>query len=477
MDANLLAGQTNPTQPSAPGGPAQPASTVKRAVPLVLMSAAGGGIRAATWTALVGGCLFETIKSPDCGIAVSASDWGRLFAASGASGGSVGIASLVAQHDAIANPGDNVANASAARHIPPDLLSAEVAWQLFVEAPGIPLRAWPSMDRAQVMERAWERGWTDEHRQCPGTGPDTKTGSAADVGFLSLMQTTTCPAPPLMFLSGTSMLDGCRFNVSAVHGVVQKDQSTPDPSCKALNARGGAGPDMLMNRDLVDFLCSDEDIGLSTAGFLSARFPFVSPIGRVRAGTLRRPHDAVCKSAIGNGGAFAFVGDGGYRDNTGASALDELWTTLEPLILEHDRTTDTCIVPVWVHIDNGYSDHLVPQPKGRIVESAGPLTGALSVFSARDGAAIQEAALRFDRPLAPDIHISNSVGIVDPPRFVTFGLDAHPGVQAPLGWSLSPSAEHDLETQLSSSDNQAAFGAMRDWLGGSTICTVDKKVT
>lgn len=109
-----------------------PATGPRPGVPLVFVSAAGGGIKAASWTALVVDCAFGRLPQKDCQRPQWLEDgaWPSLFAMSGASGGSVGLASALAEH--LGNPG----NTDWVRHrLGSDLASASLGWQLFAEAP------------------------------------------------------------------------------------------------------------------------------------------------------------------------------------------------------------------------------------------------------------------------------------------------------------------------------------------------------
>jgi hypothetical protein len=141
--ANNIAA-TNGTGTGA--GDPTPAGAEKPAVPMVFVAASGGGIRAAAWTALVTDCLFGDHPAPQCQTAGGA--WNRLFALSGASGGSVGLASAVAEHLARPSPNTHVLDRLRA-----DLLGPSVAWQLFVEAPSALGRVNPGTDRGSGRTR------------------------------------------------------------------------------------------------------------------------------------------------------------------------------------------------------------------------------------------------------------------------------------------------------------------------------------
>ena len=55
-------------------------------------------------------------------------------------------------------------------------------------------------------------------------------------------------------------------------------------------------------------------------------------------------------------------------------------------------------------------------------------------------------------------------------RYVRLVTRAHPGVQAPLGWTLSQASIDDLRDQLAIAENAAAFAEVRAWLDGEMVC-------
>jgi hypothetical protein len=48
---------------------------------------------------------------------------------------------------------------------------------------------------------------------------------------------------------------------------------------------------------------------------------------------------------------------------------------------------------------------------------------------------------------------------------------AHPGVQAPLGWTLSQASIDDLRDQLALPENVEALTEVRRWLDGEMYCS------
>jgi hypothetical protein len=427
--------------------------------PLVFVAAAGGGIRAATFTASVLDCLFTDIDPGACeGDDYFPDDsWSSVFAASGASGGSVGIASLTAER-LVGAPNDDWVR----KRLGADLLSSELAWQLFVEAPNTLLTFNSGLDRAEVLERTWERRFRTN-----GTDP----GQTPYFAWRDADEWTG----PLLFLNGTNLPDGCRVTISSLRPTdggngreVSDPGATSADDCRRRRLDDPESTlDQTVARHLADYLCTDEDIRLSSAAFLSARFPLVSPTGTVRDVRERRPD---CTQVPASGELS--IGDGGYRDNTGAAALTDTWAELEPLVAEYNRTHDRCVVPFLVEIDNGHRNRGATTPPGAVIQVAAPLQGAMSVFASRDAGPIEALSAEFARELDPTMFVTVK-GAVDPPRVTRLSLFQHPGVLAPLGWSLSRSAVDDLAGQLDDvQENTDAVADVGRWLEpGAVSCT------
>ncbi len=433
-------------------------------VPMVFVTAAGGGIRAATFTSYALECLFSDIDPVACigdDDFVDPDSWSNVFMASGASGGSVGIASVAATRAAGPDPdADWIAT-----RLGTDLLSPELGWQLFVEVPNTLLTFNPGLERAEVLERTWERRFGDELE-----GPAAQAflaPTAAEQG-----------SAPLLFLNGTNLPDGCRVNISSARttgGGAATDPARPGTTarddCRRRRLDDPAETlDQIVARDLADYLCADEDVALSTAAFLSSRFPLVAPTGIVPDLKDRRPD---CPTASTTGELS--IGDAGYRDNSGASAVADVWSQLDPMVAEFNRTHDVCVVPLLVEIDNGHRSQRAFTPPEPSIQLTAPLQGALGVFSSRDAGPIEAMAAEFSRELGPDIVI-NVDGAAAAPRFARLSLFEHPGVLAPLGWSLSRAAVRDLQSQLDDVvQNQQTVERIGSWLApGSLTCTIDE---
>ncbi len=431
------------------------------AVPLVFVTAAGGGIRAAGFTAAALECLFAANDPNACNgdpDGEQGERWSAVFAASGASGGSVGIAAMTAEQ--LAGPGRTGDGVDwVRRRLGTDLLSPELAWQVFVEAPNALLGFDPGLDRGEVLERTWERRFDDGAAVNPATVP--LHSLVADDGWTT----------PLVFLNGTNLTDGCRVTVSTHRSSSPSSGGGPAPAgataagdCRRRRIDPATGTfDQTVARDTSDYLCADEDFALSTAAFASARFPAVSPTGIL-------PASDRCELPVD--GPTLSIGDSGYRDNTGASAVMDLWASLEPLIAEFNRTHDRCVVPLLVEIDNGHRNRGASAPPSPGSQLLAPLQGGLGVFATRDAGPIEQAAATFGRALDDGVTV-----VLDgrpTTRFTRLSLYEHPGVLAPLGWSLSEPSVDDLSRQLDGVDeNRAAVELVSSWLGeGRLACEI-----
>ena len=194
---------------------------------------------------------------------------------------------------------------------------------------------------------------------------------------------------------------------------------------------------------------------MSTVALLSARFPFVTPSGRVRS----------CTGSL----EPSYVVDGGYLDNSGAASLVELWAEVSTYVDRHNATDGAvCIVPVFIQIDNGYEFDSGTSP-GRPSELTLPLSTVFAGRGSRESEAKQVAASIFTSPAFSGNRVA-SVGegeatepIVRWDRIVP---EAHPGVQAPLGWALSAAARQDLDDQLGDDD----FDVIDRWLDPALRC-------
>jgi hypothetical protein len=440
--------------------------------PLVLVATTGGGIRAAYWTTVALDCAFEVdartaLRYRPCFAERRSDDWRRsnsIFALSGISGGSLGLAAYAAY--LTEKDGEGQENWMSTR-LEADSLSASIAWWLFVETPQTLLRFHNATDRAEVLERGWEKDWAgaeDESEKDGLTQP-----------FLALWRNE--PDVPLLLFSGTSVADGCRFNASVLNGNVEPTVITESRQlerCRSLAPFEEAASEtrtdpteithnrrslLPATRDLVDFLCRGQtglDVRLSTAALLSGRFPFVSPSGRLARQCGQHP-------------PVAYVVDGGYLDTSGASSMVEIGEQLLPTIEAYNRThaPGGCVVPFFIQIDNG-AEAGRPNLSKRPFELNVPLQTLFRTRIARAAEARVQAALLFNRRFA-EVTYKGSAGTTRPlrDRYAHFVNLAHPGPQAPLGWTLSTFTRDDLRDQIGQPENIQALREVRRWFSAA----------
>ena len=238
-------------------------------VPMIIVATAGGGIRAAYWTATI-------LEQLEKDFAAEGGVRPYLFAISGVSGGSVGATAFEA---ALAQRDENQCTAGhgtcppATTFLTADFLAPALASLVFVDTPSSFLPDLGQGDRGTALERAFE----------------SASGGLLTRPFLSLFPYAKDPAAtgrapwrPILLLNATHEETGKRL----ITGHVLIERNVFIDSLDALHVLG-------------------KDIRASTAAHNSARFTYISP-----AGDLGDEHG----SAI----------DGGYFENYGALSALEL---------------------------------------------------------------------------------------------------------------------------------------------------------
>jgi hypothetical protein len=405
--------------------------------PLVLATAGGGGVRAAGWTAAVLDCLLFRATPTDCSEKVTAAEsaavankqsfghFASLFAANGASGGSVGIASTVAQR--IVTAADTgVAAGWVGTKVGGDPLAPTVANAAVFDAFLGLFGVYIGDDRTRELETQWASHWSEPPLYC---GIDV-TGTN-QLGFVMLRK--LCKRPlPLMLFNGTNVSDGRRVDIAPF----DVNQNVEEPG-------------ITVAYDLDEYVCG-HDVELFTAAFLSARFPLVSSSGRIA-------DRCETKQALN-------VVDGGYGENDGAAQIGEVWDQLAPIIMAYNKMhKDTEVVPVLLEIKTGEA--------GAVTGNAGssstwgeflrPLQAILNVLSGRDSDAEELLVSSFNR----------LGGVADMPAFhLTLQMYEHPGRTQPLGWTLSSNSIADLFTQLGVGRNKEFRCTFAKLFDGAVAC-------
>lgn len=380
-------------------------------VPLVVVAAEGGGLRAAYWTERVLSEIFAGARL-------------QPFALSGTSGGSVGIATFLARHEPLG--GADRPGGIGLTDVPdPDFLSA-----LF--------QRWFTLDVAHSL--------LGQPRSVGDRAAALEDALTAEIPTLSTPYHYS-PAremfQPVTIFNATDLQDGCLAPISTLSdlagpAVTEDDLGCLDPDRPAGDAPGPAG---FPGAADIAHECPGRGMSFATAAVVSARSPYVTPAGRLEN----------C-----NGGVF-FLGDGGYVDNSGAVAAAVILQRIETLVATDNATGDTCIVPMLLQIDNG-AETLIPggQATGNPSQFTVVLTGALASTSARHDVAKVAAAALVQQPLVDaegkTITVTRpSDGEIRPQpveRYFRIFPLAQAGRDASVGWLLSQPSKDALDTQL-----------------------------
>lgn len=219
-----------------------------RDYPVFFVNAHGGGIKAAAWTAMVVGQLNKMMRGDTINSTAFPDFEHYVFSYSGASGGTIGLSLLAgARITYAADPlKDTVFSSDALRKVfEYDYLTNDLVGILgrdaWMGSTGLNLYA----DRAKVSEEAWEK-----HTGTLGVSYSTPFGCG--------WRDPKMEVP--LFVSNTYDIDGGNKAILAPVKLRQSDF-----------------PGVLMIQEL---LKKGQDIHLSSAAFLSARFPYVSPTGK-----------------------------------------------------------------------------------------------------------------------------------------------------------------------------------------------------
>ncbi len=244
----------------------------KRKPVVVLVAAQGGASRAGYWTALALGALEDRAAQER-----NLDFHNSIFAMSGISGGSLGLALYQTQlRQGAKCQGHDSYGSCATAFFSQDFLAPDFARMFIVDLMQNMLSGNLLPDRAAGIEQSWEEGWKALYKGGASLdGPiDQVRKAAKEDQWL-----------PVLLLNGTSVRSGKRIITSDA----ETDGVFPDT------------PDF--------FALAPYSVRLSTAAHNSARFPFISPAGTV-IGEGDKPVDRIV--------------DGGYFEGLGAQTIVDL---------------------------------------------------------------------------------------------------------------------------------------------------------
>jgi hypothetical protein len=417
--------------------------------PVVFVAAEGGGIRAAYQTAQVLAQLQDADRS----------FVHHVFAISGVSGGSLGasvFAALAASRDpaATGRPFPETGSGRDWQTVCDDVLSRDLLSPPLAAALSpdlfqrfLPL-AIPKFDRARALEAAFETAWEE------GTRPEAMSGAPNPFAssFYAFQQGLATRSVPALFLNTTRVETGGRIVVCPVKDI--------DTEYSRLKSLAGIAP--------------NDDIRLSTAVCLSARFPAITSTGYlpVYEPISAAAEEAGPSSSIGTQAnpssrprqtvtlrKYRFV-DGGYYENSGLSTLIDLLVALRMGAQLSGKKQDW--YPVVIRIGAPPPEE-VGDPAAVPTECARPqrprrgdgfeegLTPLRALFQTRDAHGVAtlrrlETILRM---------MGEKEGTIE----FKFQQRRTP---IPLGWLLSRAARADLRDQVTAGDPHPVKGALRD---------------
>ena len=268
--------------------------------PVFFVAAAGGGLRAAYWTAHV----LAAADDATCG------EFGRhVYAYSGVSGGSLGIAAYLAQRQVWQQKtADERCQRGRTdemrRMLNRDFLAPVAGSLLFAEmTQRFSPYTYLEDDRGSTLARSWARAWDDVFPKAPGS---------FDRAFLQQFAAlapgdSALPVRPAVFLNATSVESGQR--------------------AVAMNVRARISGALDVFRPVGGVNLKTHGLTVREAVLNSARFTYVSPAGTVLG----------CKKADAGGQCpeenvfiWGRVVDGGYFENSGIATLMDLIDTMKP---------------------------------------------------------------------------------------------------------------------------------------------------
>jgi hypothetical protein len=314
--------------------PSNASTSEPNLVPVIFVATAGGGSRAAYWTAAVLGKLQDrrcVFQAP--------------LAISGVSGGSLGAGifrSLLAPKKPIGSY-QKAGETAAAGDLLGPVLAAMATHDVFPPLSGRN-RAYGSEDeiifdgdRAAAIEQAWERSWSKA--VCARDASDCPNLFAGS--FMKLFYGQPLPA---LLLNGTAVETGARIITSSMK-----------LECDFLGSKQPCTSSM---RDVSDFLAhlADDapdkkaklDVRVSSAVSNSARFPVVLPAATVNlAFSIPTTGASAPDQEPKRVPIEARIVDGGYFENFGATTLHELLQELQSQLWAHAE-----LAPVVVQISS-----------------------------------------------------------------------------------------------------------------------------
>lgn len=423
------------------GRPVSAAGRQVEVLPMIMLGAEGGGIRAAYWTVKAVGQL----RSDACA-------QGSVVLSSGVSGGAVGLAVLRFNRE----PTVVVEQMSDSRALARGLVGLLVR-DFGYATTGVPLpelsedrpAAW--MDRAALMEQAWNTAspgdgtWRDVRFAQPRSAAGEESTGVGSI-----------------ILNSMSVGNACRVWVSEVQLRLPTESVGSSEDDKIRCDQGDASG--LRSIDLLSAYGSPQvgetyaglsngcltGLTASTAAMLAARFPYVTPSGRIGA----------CVRSDGSTAPVDQLVDGGYLENTGLGTLNDLSDDWLPAVQAWNAAELAKPAPAVPHLIApmiGYlnNDTGLDQSAPRRDITSEALVPPLARLRAKsDGVADDLTMQRSADLVQPGLvcGVANPVCIEALSSLGHRTFMVYPGSQpqiaAPLGWVLSQASRSSMDQAL-----------------------------
>ena len=401
----------------------------EHACPVIVVSSEGGGLRSAAWTAMVLSrftVLIDQALPPNGGEPM----FGRyLFAGSGVSGGSLGLAAYVAALQVAPATGQSV-QARTEHMLNHDFLAPVMANAWFVDFSQRWLPGALFDDRGRALTRALEQAAQEQgiyvfERPFSALYEHSDGSTNVDV--------------PALFLNSTTVGEGWRFVQHPFRPFTDSPWTTAHDGSRWLDPR----------------------VPLSEVVLNSARFTYLSPAGTLQ--TNLPPGQPLLAPA-----GFQLI-DGGYFENSGTTTLREIIHRLRIVATKQGQPLQIIVL----HISNDPSLHdfvgahdpanplplysagcpRVPSPTERSSygEATAPIVALLNTRNARGEYARAQlfSSLRINQ--------ANPGG-----GDILWHLRLCPGnYPLPLGWTISPPVFAEMHRQL---EQNYPLASMTNWL-------------
>ena len=383
--------------------------------PVILVSAEGGGIRGAAWTALVLSRLTAMVDTEHPAGQAEPLVGRYLFGGSGVSGGSLGLATYVTMLRHAHTAGELEADSQ--RLLSHDYLAPTLANMFFVDftqrwLPG----AWFN-DRSRALTRAWERA-----ARAQGVDDFSESFSAMYVDANGQPDTRT----PALFLNSTTVAEGRRF---IQHPFYPMASPQAQPWTAAFDGSAWLDP----------------RVPLSEVVLNSARFTYVSPAGTVLSMATNAPLPSRLQLV-----------DGGYFENSGTTTLLEVMRQLR--LVANQRSIALRFIVLHISNDPDMSDFIDQHDKNDLLpwfsaacpasepvagddesgEATAPLLALMDTRNARG----EYARVQLKNALHPSAADPASGDMLWHFRL------CHGNYPIPLGWTISTPVFGEMDRQL-----------------------------